>query len=101
MKTKRCYYCKGIYNFAICNEQEKSKQWKPLQICPSSSKEMILLQTVEVYVANERNNKEIKLKLLFDSGSEKCFCHNVLITVCSRQQFVQTTGKFVQKTLWK
>ena len=40
---------------------------------PSSIKEMILLQTAEVYVVNERTNKEIKLKLLFDSGSEKRF----------------------------
>ena len=34
---------------------------------------MILLQTAEVYVVNEINNKEIKLKVLFDSGSEKRF----------------------------
>ena len=34
---------------------------------------MILLQTAEVYVVNQRNNKEIKLKVLFDSGSEKSF----------------------------
>ena len=34
---------------------------------------MILLQTAEVYVVNERNNKEIKLKVLFDSESEKRF----------------------------
>ena len=34
---------------------------------------MILLQTAEVYVVNETNNKEIKLKVLFNSGSEKSF----------------------------
>ena len=34
---------------------------------------MILLQTAKVYVVNKRNNKEIKLKVLFDSGSEKGF----------------------------
>ena len=32
---------------------------------------MILLQTAEVYVVNERDNKEIKLRVSFDSGSEK------------------------------
>ena len=101
MKTKLCYYCKGIYNFAICNEQEEKQTMETTSNLSSSSKEMILLQAAEVYVVNERNNKEIKLKLLFDSGSEKCFCHNVLVTVCSRQQFVQKTEKFVQKTLWK
>ena len=47
---------------------------------PSSNNEMILLQTAEVHVASKRNNKEIKLKLLFDSGSKKSFlsqCHNI------------------------
>ena len=34
---------------------------------------MILLQTAEVYVVNEWNNEEIKLKVLFNSGSEKSF----------------------------
>ena len=34
---------------------------------------MIFLQTAEVYVVNERSNKDFKLKMLFDSGSEKSF----------------------------
>ena len=34
---------------------------------------MILLQIAEVYVVKKRNNTVIKLKVLFDSGSEKSF----------------------------
>ena len=34
---------------------------------------MVLLQTADVYVVHERDNKPIKLKVLFDSGSEKSF----------------------------
>ena len=39
---------------------------------------MILLQTAEVYVVNERNNKKIKLKVLFViQDLRKVICHNV------------------------
>ena len=41
---------------------------------------MILLQAGEVYVVNERNNKEIKLKVLLDSGSEKSFLSQLTYT---------------------
>ena len=34
---------------------------------------MVLLQIAEVYVVKKRINKEIQLKVLFDSGSEKSF----------------------------
>ena len=39
---------------------------------------MILLQTAEVHVVKETNNREIKLKVLFNSASEKSF----FVTTC-------------------
>ena len=73
LKTKECYYCKEIHNSAICNKREERETIETTSNLSSPNKEMILLQTAEVYVVNQRNNKEIKLKVLFDSGSEKSF----------------------------
>ena len=73
LKTKGCYYCKGIHNSAICNKQEEKETIETTSNLPLSNREMILLQAAEVYVINKRNNIEIKLKLLFDSGFEKSF----------------------------
>ena len=47
---------------------------------------MILLQIAEVYVVKKRNNKEIQLKVLFDSESEKSFLSQ---RACSCRQFEQ------------
>ena len=73
LKIKGCYCCERIHNSAICNKGEERETIETTSNLSSSNKEMILLQTAEVYVVNERNNKEIKLKVLFDSGSEKGF----------------------------
>ena len=59
---------------------------------------MTLLQTAEVYVVNERNNIEIKLKVLFDSGSEKSFLSQraytyfQLSTICTENLKINTFG---------
>ena len=73
LKTKGCYYCEGIHNSAICNKREENETTETTSNLSSSNKEIILLQTAEVYVVNERNNKEIKLKVLLDSSFEKSF----------------------------
>ena len=73
LKTKGCYYCKGIHNSVICNKPEEKEVIKTASNLSSANKEMTLIQTAEVYVVNKRNNKKIKLKVLFDSGSEKSF----------------------------
>ena len=73
LKTKGCYYCKGIHNSVICNKRQEKEIIEAASNLSSSNKEMTLIQPGEVYVVNERNNKEIKLKVLFDSGSEKSF----------------------------
>ena len=48
-----------------------------------------------MYVVNERNNKEIKLKVLFDSGSEKSFLSHVPTFICSFRQFHLKTAENV------
>ena len=73
LKIKGCYCCERIHNSAICNKGEERETIETTSNLSSSNKEMILLQTAEVYVVNETNNKEIKLKVLFNSGSEKSF----------------------------
>ena len=71
---------------------------KKIKNLSSSSKEMILLQTAEVYVVNGRNNKQIKLKVLFDSGSEKSFLSKraytclQLSTICTENLKINTSG---------
>ena len=63
LKTKGCYYCKEICNSAICNKWKEKETIETTSDLSSSNKDVV----------NERNNKEIKLKVLFDSGSEKGF----------------------------
>ena len=60
LKTKRCYYCKGIHNSAIFNKREEKEAMETTWNLHSSSQEMILRQTAKVYVIDERNSKEIK-----------------------------------------
>ena len=59
--------------FIICNKREEKETIETTSNLHSSSKEMILLWAAEVYVIHKRNNKEIKWKFLFDSGSEASF----------------------------
>ena len=98
LKTKGCYYCKGIHNSAICNKREERETIETTSNLASSNKEMILLQTAEVYVFNESSNKEIKLKVLFDSGSEKSFLSQhaytclQLPTICTEKLKINTFG---------
>ena len=42
LKTKGCYYCKGIRNSAICNEREEKEIIETTSNLSSSKKEMIL-----------------------------------------------------------
>ena len=98
LKTKGFYYCKGIHNSAICNKREERKIIETTSNLSSSNKEMTLPQTAEVYVVNERKNKEIKLKVLFDSGSEKSFLSQRayaclhLPTICTENLKINTFG---------
>ena len=73
---------------AICNKREEKETRETTSNLSSFNKEMILLQTAEAYVVNERNNKNIKLKVLFEQDLRKVFCHNVPILDCNCQQFV-------------
>ena len=65
---------------------------------------MILLQTAEVYVVSERNIKEIKLKVLFESGSEKSvFSQRAYIclqlsTICTENFKINTFGNETHNT---
>ena len=86
VKKKTCYYCKGMHSSAICynkinstKTEEKEKNETETEIdknetaanC-SSSISSILLQTAEIIVENPLNKKEVRVKILFDQGSQGC-----------------------------
>ena len=87
VKNKTCYYCKGMHNSAICynknkstKTEEKEKNETETQIdknetaanCASSISS-ILLQTAEIIVENPLNKKEVRVKILFDQGSQSSY----------------------------
>ena len=59
---------------------------------------MILLQTAEVHVVKETINREIKLKVLFNSASEKSFLSQRAFTclqlwrICTENLKINTFG---------
>ena len=52
-KTKPCYYCKGMRNSAICNDQ--NKQGNQTSMNCASNVLFILLQTVDIVLENPNN----------------------------------------------
>jgi len=48
-------------------------------------RKMVLLQTAQAFVGNESNQKEMQIRVLFDSGSQKSYitkdlCRSLLLT---------------------
>ena len=51
-------YGKGIHNSAICNNKEEKEPLETTSNPSTTDKETILLQTAEMHVLNENNNKK-------------------------------------------
>ena len=77
-KSKRCFYCKGSHNSAICeNKITKNYVAENSQINSSTNysanSSCVLLQTAEIILVNLVNKREIKLKTLFNQGSQRSY----------------------------
>ena len=77
-KSKRCFYCKGSHNSAICeNKITKNYVAENSQINSSTNysanSSCVLLQTAEIILANLVNKREIKMKTLFDQESQRSY----------------------------
>ena len=67
--TKTSYYCKERHNFALCAKREKGI-FTNLSVKENTS---VLLRTAVVRLANENDSKSVKVRVLFDSGSQKSY----------------------------
>ena len=73
-KKNGCHFCKGLNNSAICNNRDKKETSENTNVNFSfSEKDFVLLQTTEVNLFNKSNCAEVKIKILFDSGSERSY----------------------------
>ena len=71
LKKNGCCFCKGLYNSTIGNNKDKKETPENTNVNFSSSeKDFVLLQTAEVNLFNKSNSAEVKVKILFDPGSE-------------------------------
>ena len=75
-KSKRWFYCKGLHNAAICENKITKKYMAENSEINSSTNysansSCALLQTAEIILVNLVNNREIKVKTLFDLGSQR------------------------------
>ena len=77
-KTKTCYYCKGLHNSAICTKKKDDleKLGNPTDDTNTNAvhnKTSVLFQTAEILIGNPQNNQIVKIRALFDSGSQRTF----------------------------
>ena len=92
-KSKPCYYCKGLHNSAICFQKDKKgdspklaeeikqdKKTESTENCHGyhvqSNVSFAMLQTAVVIVKNPKDSKELKIKVLFDNGSQGSYISN-------------------------
>ena len=92
-KSKSCYYCKGLHNSAICfqkdkkgdspklaeeiKQDEKTGSTENSHGCHvQSNVSFVMLQTAVVIVKNPKDSKELKIKVLFDNGSQRSYISN-------------------------
>ena len=81
-RSKTCFYCKGCHNSAICAERKGStdgSQKTDSKNSTESSKNFasgvstVLLQTADLIVEGTTCEKQIKVKVLFDQGSQRSY----------------------------
>ena len=76
-KEKVCFYCKEKgHNSALCERKEGDSQDKvkqTIQSYVSTCNNRILLQTAEANVYDDSLNNVLKVRVLFDTGSQKSY----------------------------
>ena len=77
-KTKTCYYCKDLHNSTICTKKKDDleKLGNPTDDTNTNAvhnKTSVLFQTAEILIGNPQNNQIVKIRALFDSGSQRTF----------------------------
>ena len=79
-KFKPCYYCKGLHNSALCFQKDKkgdsSKLTEEFKQDKKTNFSFVMLQTAVVIVKNPKDSKELKIKALFDNGSQGSYISN-------------------------
>ena len=92
-KSKPCYYRKGLHNSEICFQNDKKgnspkladkiKQDEKIESTENShgchvqsDVSFVILHTAAVVVKNPKDSKELKIKVLFDNGSQRSYISN-------------------------
>ena len=92
-KLKPCYYCKGLHNSALCFQKDKKGDSPKLTEeikqdgktesaenshgCHAQSNvSFVIPQTAVIIVKNPKDSKELKIKVLFDNGSQRSYISN-------------------------
>ena len=68
--SKTCYYCKENHNSALCTKNKKGDPAANFLVKANTS---ILLQTAVVRLSSQNESKSVKVRVLFDSGSQKSY----------------------------
>ena len=67
-----CYYCKGFHNSSVCETRETQRLLgNPQSTNSVNNKNFILFQTADVILFNDFNKNEVRIKALFDGGSQR------------------------------
>ena len=74
-QTKRtCYYCKGFHNSSVCETRATQRlPGNPQSTNLVNNKYFVLLQTADVILFNDFIKKEVRIKALFDGGSQRSY----------------------------
>ena len=102
-KSKRCFYCKGSHNSAICeNEITKDNVTENSEINSSANclanSSCLFWQTTKIILVNLVNKREIKVKTLFDQESRRSYVtESVKLILTSHKNMLIST--FWNKTL--
>ena len=86
-QTKRtCYYCKGFHNSGLYETRETQRLSRnPQSTNLVNNKNFVLLQTADVNLFNDFNKKEVRIKALFDGGSQGSYVSKRARNNCSEQ----------------
>ena len=99
-KSKECFFCKGMHNSAICtnrNNRGKTNQ-NETTTNYASNFSSILLPTADIILENPLTKKEVRVKALFDQGSQRTYVtqrvKNVLqlAPICTEKIKISTFG---------
>ena len=78
-RKKTCFYCKGFHNSAICDRTTKNEKGHSPGNNTSTNhvkenlNSTIFLQTADSVIENPISSKQVRIKMLFDSGSHRTY----------------------------